>query len=170
MQRTSELMPFPQGVMRFLSQNEEEKTWVCATCGVIKPFVLGNGYYARRPCACEQQELEQQRRQAVPRTLAEALTQAQIAQTYTWLGRKWAQQGLAYKTFATFERKRQERAFGEARAFVRLRREFLPSMAHMALARPTCWRSCQCTKCCPPTLLVCFSGDPLRCHPGSSGQ
>ncbi len=117
MQRSGELMPLPRGVMRFLSQNEEEKTWMCATCGVIKPFVLGNGYYARRPCACEQHVLEQQRRQAVPRTLAEALTQAQIAQTYTWLGRKWAQLGLADKTFATFERKRQERAFGDARSF-----------------------------------------------------
>ncbi len=48
---------------------------------------------------------------------AAELMQARRALTYTWLGRAWAEPGLADKTFASFRRERQPAAWEMAQAF-----------------------------------------------------
>jgi DNA replication protein DnaC len=100
-----------------LSQNPEEKTWTCPTCGVMPPFILGNGWYARRHCACERQAEAARQAQGVPRTLAQALAQAQLKQTYSWLGKQWTETAMENKTFDTFDRARQSHAYEQARVF-----------------------------------------------------
>ncbi|MBO0781744.1 MAG: ATP-binding protein [Ktedonobacteraceae bacterium] len=107
----------PNWARRFLSQNPAEKTWTCDTCGEIEPFHFAQGWYARRRCACEERAEEQRQRQQVPRTLAEAIKDAQMAQTYTWLGAGWTASELEARTFSTFEQERQPEAFAEVRAF-----------------------------------------------------
>ncbi len=42
---------------------------------------------------------------------------AQQGQTYTWLGREWADEELQHQTFATFDWTRQPKAFDLARQF-----------------------------------------------------
>jgi DNA replication protein DnaC len=81
------------------------------------PFALGNGWYIRRRCVCEQRVEEARQREATPRTLAQALTQAQLEQTYTWLGRSWVEQELEAHTFASFKQARQLNAYKQALAF-----------------------------------------------------
>lgn len=106
----------PNWARRFLSQNPEEKTWVCPTCGEIAPFHWGMGYYARRRCACEVRAIDSGG-QTSPLTEQHLVTQTRLAQVYCWLGGQWGREKLAEKTFATFERERQPRAFDLARTF-----------------------------------------------------
>jgi hypothetical protein len=115
MQRIGDILPHV--TPRRLSQDPAEKTWTCPTCGVIPPFALGNGWYARRHCTCEQQAEALRQAQGVPRTLAQALAQTQLAQTYSWLGKQWTETGLEGKTFDNFDRARQPHAYEQARAF-----------------------------------------------------
>ena len=101
----------PEWATRFLSHDPADKLWTCATCGDVPPIALGSGWYARRRCACEQQAEDARQREASPRTLAQALTRAQVEQVYTWLGRSWISQRdceqLERCTFASFDRTRQ---------------------------------------------------------------
>ncbi|MBO0782922.1 MAG: ATP-binding protein [Ktedonobacteraceae bacterium] len=117
MNRAGAFTHVPNWARRFLSQDPAEKTWTCATCGEITPFHFGQGWYARRRCACEQRAEELRQRQGVARTLGQVLTEAQRAQTYRWLGASWAAHELEEKTFTNFERHRQPAAFDRTRDF-----------------------------------------------------
>jgi len=111
----------PEWAHAFLSDDPKKKTWKCSTCGTIAPIALCDGVYVRRRCACEQQVEERRQREAAPRTLAQALAQAQAEQVYTWLGRAWVNaqdtRKLEACTFATFEQTRQREAYTQARLF-----------------------------------------------------
>jgi IstB-like ATP binding protein len=103
----------PTALRARMSRDPAEKTWTCPTCGVILPLAFAEGWYARRPCRCEEAA-------RVAREIAHLRAQTERARavlTYTWLGRAWAEPGLAAKTFATFERERQPQAFDLAYAF-----------------------------------------------------
>src|SRR5690348_4509025 len=114
MKRLRNLYPAPAWARSRLAQDPAEKTWTCLVCGVAPPPVFADGWYARRPCACERaareaREIEQLRME---------LAQARAALTYTWLGRAWAEPNLSSKTFETFCSERQPVAVATARAFV----------------------------------------------------
>jgi hypothetical protein len=66
----------------------------------MAPLVLGQGWYARRRCTCEQRAKEVRQRETTPRTLAQAVTLEQLGQTYNWLERSWVEGGLEGQTFA----------------------------------------------------------------------
>ncbi len=99
------------------SKNPADHIWQCPICGNIPPLLLSTGWYVRRPCACQRLNWQKQEPHPLPRTLDEALRLAQQGQTYTWLGREWADGGLRQQTFATFHRGRQPKAFDLARQF-----------------------------------------------------
>lgn len=103
----------PRALLARLSHNPAEKTWMCPACGEIPPLAFAGGWYGRRPCRCEEaaEEAEELAR------LRAQVARARAALTYTWLGRAWAEPGLATKTFATFEQERQPKAFGQAQTF-----------------------------------------------------
>src|SRR5579859_359061 len=109
----------PNWMKSRMSQNPQEKTWTCETCGEIAPGTLVEGWYYRRRCACQERAEEQRCRQVIPRTLKQAVAETQITQTYTWLGRKWQEEDLEEKTFTTFERARQPKSFDQALAYAR---------------------------------------------------
>jgi DNA replication protein DnaC len=113
MKRVRNLYPAPAWALSRLSREPQDKTWVCPTCGIVPPFAFAEGWYARRPCACERaaqeaREIEQLRAE---------MMQARQALTYTWLGRAWAEPGLSAKTFAGFNSERQPIACATAKAF-----------------------------------------------------
>ncbi len=114
MKNIRNLYPAPAWAKARLSQDPVEKTWTCPVCGVVPPLVFADGWYARRPCTCERAAREARE---VAQLRAE-LAQARAALTYTWLGRAWAEPGLASKTFETFQRERQPAAYDLAQAFV----------------------------------------------------
>lgn len=97
----------PAAARRFLSQNAEDKTWVCPVCGEMPPMAYADGWYGRRRCACERRADEQRQIAA----FQQQTRQARMAHTYCWLGSDWSEAGLTRHTFATFERTRQPRAF-----------------------------------------------------------
>jgi DNA replication protein DnaC len=103
----------PAAIRARLSRDPAEKTWTCPTCGVIPPLAFADGWYARRPCRCEE---DAQEAHEIARLRAE-MAQARAILTYTWLGRPWSEPGLAEKTFATFQRARQPQAYALAQAF-----------------------------------------------------
>lgn len=113
MKRLHNLYPAPAWAIPRLSRDPEEKTWTCPRCGVVPPIAFTDGWYARRPCACERAAFEARQL----RQLREELAQARQALTYTWLGRAWAEPGLFAKTFETFQRERQPAAYDLALAF-----------------------------------------------------
>ncbi len=114
MKRIRNLYPAPVWARSRLSQDPAEKTWTCPTCGTVPPLAFADGWYARRPCACERAAREAEE----TRKLTAELAQARTALTYTWLGCAWAEPGLAAKTFETFQRQRQPAAYDLAQAFV----------------------------------------------------
>ncbi len=107
MERLDNLVCIPTAAIRFLSKDPAEKTWICKVCGVVPPFALNAGWYARRKCACERLAEEQQAIQAMQHLSA----QARARYVYTWLGSSWPESGLSGKTFATFQRERHSQAF-----------------------------------------------------------
>ena len=113
MHQLRDLIRAPAAARKYLSQDPAEKTWTCPVCGLIPPFALAGGWYARRRCACER---EAEERQAI-QTLQHLSGQAQVVRTYTWLGPAWSEPGLAEKTFATFRRERHPQAFDLAHSF-----------------------------------------------------
>ena len=113
MKRLRNLYPAPAWALPRLSREPQEKTWRCPVCGVVPPIAFADGWYGRRPCACERAEQEARQLQQ----LREELLQARQALTYTWLGRAWAEPGLAAKTFASFQQNRQPLAFSLAQTF-----------------------------------------------------
>ena|SRR5450755_2733319 len=106
-------LPAPTALRHRLSQDPADKTWECATCGIVAPFVFSDGWYSRRPCACERLAAHQRALEAMRR---EALRE-RAAYTYTWLSRGWSEEALAKNTFATFQRERQPVAYDLAWAF-----------------------------------------------------
>jgi DNA replication protein DnaC len=113
MKRLRNLYPAPAWALSRLSRQPQDKTWICPQCGVVPPIAFAEGWYARRPCACERAAFEAEQL----RKLAAELVQARTALTYTWLGRAWAEPGLSAKTFETFHGERQPIAWRAARAF-----------------------------------------------------
>ena len=113
MKRLRNLYPAPGWALPRLSRELQEKTWTCPQCGVVPPIVFAEGWYARRPCACERAAFEAEQ----TRQLAAELAQARQALTYTWVGRAWADPDLADKTFASFRQERQPAAWEMAQAF-----------------------------------------------------
>src|ERR1700686_5019828 len=113
MKRVRNLYPAPSWALPRLSREPQDKTWRCPACGVVPPIAFADGWYARRPCACERAAREAEQ----TRQLAAELVQARRALTYTWLGRTWAEPSLADKTFASFRRERQPAAWGRVQAF-----------------------------------------------------
>src|ERR1700694_3863115 len=113
MKRVRNLYPAPSWALPHLSREPGEKTWSCPQCGVVPPIAFADGWYARRPCAGERAPREPKQ----TRQLEAELVQARRALTYTWLGRAWAEPGLADKTFASFLRERQPAAWEMAQAF-----------------------------------------------------
>ena len=107
----------PAWASKFLRDDRQAQSWNCPTCGPVIPLEVLPGWYARRRCACEQRAEDERQRRAVPRTLGQALAEAQRGQTYRWLGRDWQEPALAEKTFATFQRNLQPQAFEQALAF-----------------------------------------------------
>ena len=100
------------------SKNPTDHFWQCPICGNVPPMLLPTGWYVRRPCACQRQAWYEQEQRQLPHTLDEALRLAQREQTYIWLGRKWAEEGLQQQTFTTFDRARQPKAFDLASQFL----------------------------------------------------
>lgn len=113
MKRVRQLYPAPAWAKPRLSQDPAQKTWQCPVCGVVPPIAFAEGWYARCPCRCERADFEARQL----RRLQEELAQARQAQTYTWLGRAWAEPALATRTFATFRRERQPEAYRLALSF-----------------------------------------------------
>lgn len=113
MKQLRNLYPVPVWAHSRLSREPQDKTWTCPQCGVVPPIAFANGWYARRPCACERAAREAMQ----TRQLAAEQAQARTALTYTWLGRAWAEPGLAAKTFETFHFARQPAAYAMAQAF-----------------------------------------------------
>jgi DNA replication protein DnaC len=113
MKRLRNLYPAPAWALPRLSRQPHEKTWRCPACGVVPPIAFADGWYARRPCACERAAREAEQ----TRQLAAELAQARTYLTYTWVGRAWAEPGLAAKTFSSFQQNRQPLAFGLAQTF-----------------------------------------------------
>lgn len=113
MKRVRSLYPAPAWALPRLSREPQDKTWTCATCGIVPPLAFADGWFARRPCACERAAREAEE----TRKLAAELAEARKAHTYTWLGRAWAEPHLAAKTFETFRSARQPLAAATARAF-----------------------------------------------------
>jgi len=99
------------------SKNPADHIWQCPLCGNVPPLLLSTGWYVKRPCACQRRTWQTQEQLHLPHTLDEALRLAQQGQTYTWLGREWADEALQHQTFATFDRHRQPKAFDLARQF-----------------------------------------------------
>jgi DNA replication protein DnaC len=113
MKRLHDLLPAPAPMVPRLSRDAAEKTWTCQACGVITPIALAHGWYARRLCRCERIAFDAQQL----RQLREEQVHVRVALTYIWLGSAWSEQGLAAKTFATFQRERQPEAYALALAF-----------------------------------------------------
>lgn len=113
MKRLRDLLPAPVWMLPRLSQNAEEKTWTCPTCGVVPPIALADGWYARRLCNCERADFDAEQL----RLRQEEQRHARAALTYIWLGRAWSEPGLAAKTFVTFRGDRQPEAYELAQAF-----------------------------------------------------
>jgi DNA replication protein DnaC len=113
MKRLRNLYPAPAWALPRLSREPQEKTWICPQCGMVPPIAFAEGWYARRPCACERAAWEAEQ----TRQLQAELVQARAALTYTWLGRAWAEPGLSARTFETFHGERQPIASATARAF-----------------------------------------------------
>ena len=113
MKRLRSLYPAPTWALPRLSRDPREKTWTCPTCGLVPPIAFADGWYARRPCACERaaQEAREIAQLQVERV------QTRQALTYTWLGRAWAEPGLAARTFENFLCSRQPLASATARAW-----------------------------------------------------
>ena len=103
----------PKALQARLSRDPAAKAWTCPRCGLIPPLAFAEGWYARRPCRCEEAAWEARERER----LREETAHARAALTYTWLGRAWAEPHLSTRTFATFERERQPDAFEQALAF-----------------------------------------------------
>jgi DNA replication protein DnaC len=115
--RDRDVLALPATTIRLLSRNPMDKTWTCASCGVIPPLPLYviSGWYMRRKCPCELRAVE-------ARQIREILQRQQLnqaGQTYTWLGPEWSESetDFASKTFATFRRERQTHAFDRAWAY-----------------------------------------------------
>lgn len=116
MKRLRDALPLPsapRALLARLSHDPAEKSWTCPTCGPVPPLAFAGGWYGRRPCRCE----EAAREAAERARLRAQVARARAALTYTWLGRAWAEPELSAKTFATFERDRQPKAFDQARTF-----------------------------------------------------
>lgn len=93
---------------------EDEGTWTCETCGVIKPRFLDRyDRWLRQTCPCRIAEKE--------RKEAEERRQAQIgfyvSHTYSWLGSSWSDASLAEKTFENFEKGNQVAGYDAAELF-----------------------------------------------------
>jgi DNA replication protein DnaC len=113
MKRVCNLYPAPAWALSRLSREPQEKTWICPQCGVMPPIAFSDGWYARRPCACERAAIDAEQ----TCKLAAERAQARQAFTYTWVGRTWAEPGLAAETFQTFHVARQPVAVEVAQAF-----------------------------------------------------
>jgi DNA replication protein DnaC len=98
---------------RHAGPDPAEKTWICPTCGTLRPREIKPGLYVRRPCACEQRQREARELEAIRRQMQAD----QRAQTFRWIGQQWAEPHLEALTFATFERQRQPQACDRAQAF-----------------------------------------------------
>jgi DNA replication protein DnaC len=99
-----------------LPETADAATWVCPTCGVIAPNRLcarGIVRYARKRCACEQALQQRQEREQRKREWCAW----QAGRTYSWLGSRWSDAPLRYKTFDTFQAVLQPEAFDAARLF-----------------------------------------------------
>lgn len=100
---------------RHASANPAEKTWVCPTCGTMKPREIKPGLYLRRLCACEERQREAQERDMI----RQQIQAERQAQTFTWIGPEWGEPRLERLTFASFDRTHQAKAFEQAQAFAR---------------------------------------------------
>ncbi len=97
--------PPPQGLL-----------WTCSICGPIEPLFVpyGKGRWIRRRCACEKAAREA-REQA---EMLDAWKVQQKQRTFAWLGRGWEEEhGITEKTFDTFMRARQPKAYLKAVKF-----------------------------------------------------
>lgn len=103
------------------STDPADTTWVCPTCGPIRPCEIKPGLYVRRTCACE---IRQREAQEIA-DLRRQMQADQRAQTFRWMGPMWAEPHLERLTFATFERARQPEAFAQAQAFAQAPRGIL---------------------------------------------
>lgn len=93
-----------------MSQDAASLTWTCPTCGEIPPLPWGKqDWFMRRLCYCQIRAEEERRCRALQQELA--------TQLYHWLGASWPQEGLADKTFATFDQTQQPEAYDRALAF-----------------------------------------------------
>lgn len=115
MQRLSTIPTISDLILRVASLDPATKTWTCSQCGVIpaKELKRAPGYYIRQSCPCEERLRQQQ---ASDRERTERQRQ-NLEQTYAWIGREWADSALAKKTFATFTRTCQPKAFETAYTF-----------------------------------------------------
>src|SRR5260370_35355590 len=85
MKQLRNLYPAPAWALSRLSREPQDKTWTCPQCGVVPPIVFADGWYARRPCACERAAFEPEQIRKLP----VELPQPRAALTYTWLVRAW---------------------------------------------------------------------------------
>ena len=123
MQKLSTIPIISNLVRRVASTDPATKTWTCPHCGVIPPNELHQapGYYLRRSCPCEERQREKQ-------TVTSDQAKRQMSnqeRVYTWVGREWADVALVDKTFATFARTWQPKAFDTASAFAQQPRGIL---------------------------------------------
>lgn len=90
--------------------------WLCPICGPIEPFFVpfGKGYWVGGSCPCKKRKREEQEQSA----FLEAWQIEQKRRTFSWLGKGWEEgDGLADKTFDTFDRKRQPKGYVSAVGF-----------------------------------------------------
>lgn len=115
MKKLSTIPAVSDFVRRIASTDPEARTWICPQCGVIpaKEMRQAPGYYMRRSCSCEERQRE---KQAIIGEQAKWHKNNQEL-IYTWIGREWADVALAHKTFATFARECQPKAFDAAYTF-----------------------------------------------------
>lgn len=97
--------------------NEQEATWTCETCGMVKPQpydVDGVIYYSqRKACPCQE---EAKRRKEQEKQHQEWI-EKETKRTYTWLNPNWTDLSLKKKTFENFQAERQFKAYNSALSF-----------------------------------------------------
>lgn len=102
-----------------LSTDPEQMSYQCPTCGFVPPISWGQGYYARRVCACRRRAMEEQEAAQLQQQISAMRRQQLAAQVYGWLGKLWRQEGLQEKSFDTFDWPRQATGYTRAVSFAK---------------------------------------------------
>lgn len=103
--RLKELIKVP--VPQHLLDTADKQRWMCKTCGIVEPLLVRDNLYLRRRCDCEKAAAERQTQEKI----LQEQRRIQAAYTFNWLGPGYEVKGPASKTFESFSRELDPRAF-----------------------------------------------------------